>query len=158
MRLGGSSNKWSEVFASTGSINTSDARLKTDIAYIPDEVLAVWETVPFRQFKLKSAVADKGDAARLHSGLLAQDIRDRFAEAGLDASRYGLFCHDSWEAEEAEYDAEGNLEVEAKPAGDEYALRYEEALCMEAACQRRRAERLEARVAALEARLAAAGL
>lgn len=43
--------------------------------------------------------------------------------------------------------------VEHKDAGDSYGLRYTEALCIEAAYQRRRADRLEGRIAAIEARL-----
>ena len=40
-----------------------------------------------------------------------------------------------------------------RPAGDMWMIRYEEANAMEAICQRRRADRLEARIAALEAKL-----
>lgn len=42
---------------------------------------------------------------------------------------------------------------EVRPAGDAYGLRYNEILCIEAAYQRRRADRLEARIAALEEKL-----
>ena len=59
-----------------------------------------------------------------------------------------------------EKDEEGNIikhiYVQTQPhieAGDMYSLRYEEALAMEAAYQRRRASRAEARLAALEQRL-----
>lgn len=40
-------------------------------------------------------------------------------------------------------------------AGDRYGIRYSEALCMEAAYQRRRTERLEGRMASLETQLTA---
>jgi hypothetical protein len=70
--------------------------------------------------------------------------------AGLDAFRYGLLCYDEWDATPAERDEQGNITEPAKPAGNRYSLRYEEALCMEAAYQRRRADRLEARIEALE--------
>lgn len=40
-------------------------------------------------------------------------------------------------------------------AGNEYSIRYEEALCMEAAYQRRENARLKKRIADLEERLAA---
>lgn len=171
--LGSSSFKWSQLYASTGSINTSDERLKQEIADIPDEVLDAWEAVDFQQFRFKDAVAKKGDAARLHTGLIAQRIIEVFQSHGLDPFRYGLVCYDEWEAQEAqyttstyhhdaEYDSNGNLlrdaydETEqilrrdAQDAGSIYSVRYDEALCLEAACQRRRLARIEVKIAELE--------
>lgn len=155
VRLGSPMWRWSEVFATNGAINTSDERLKKSIASIPDEVLDAWGNVKFVQFQFKEAFQAKGSGARLHSGLVAQRIDEAFKAAGLDAGRYGLFCHDSWGAMPEAVDSDGRVRREAMPAADEYSLRYEEALCMEAAYQRRRADRAEARIAALEERLAA---
>ena len=120
---------------------------------MPDEVLDAWDSVQWRQFRLKDSIARKGGGARLHAGLVAQQIDEAFRGKGADASRYGLFCHDEWPAEPEERDAEGKLVKPASPAGDAYAVRYEEALSIEAAYQRRRAERAEARITALERRL-----
>ena len=72
----------------------------------------------------------------------------------MDASRYGLYCYDSWGETLPEYDEDGNLINEPHSAGDRYSLRYEEALCIEAAYQRRRASRAEERIAALEQKVA----
>ena len=153
--LGAPGALWKEVFASTGTINTSDARLKTEPEAIPDAVLDAWGDVGFCQFQMLESVAKKGaDTARLHSGMIAQRIDEAFKARGLDASRYGLFCWDSWEAVPERRNETGEVVVPATPAGEQYSLRYEEALCMEAAYQRRRADRAEARLAALEERLA----
>ena len=122
---------------------------------IPDEVLDAWGDVDFVQYQFKDAVAEKGGQARLHSGLVAQRIDAAFSSRGLDASRYGLFCYDEWDAEPEVRDESGQVVTPASPAGSQYSLRYEEALCMEAAYQRRRADRAEARIADLEERLAA---
>lgn len=150
-----SGQRWAAVYAVTGSIQTSDARLKTEPEPFPDEVLDAWGDVEFYQFQMLSSVAEKGaDKARLHSGLIAQRIEAAFEARGLDACRYGLFCHDTWEEQPEQRDENGIVIEEAREAGDEYSLRYEEALCMEAAYQRRRADRAEARLAALEERLA----
>jgi len=73
----------------------------------------------------------------------------------LDANKYGLLCYDEWKAEPAERDEDGNIVQPARPAGNRYSLRYEEALCMEAAYQRRRADRLDQRLEAIEQRLSA---
>ena len=138
-----------EIFAATGTINTSDVRLKTSIDTIPDAVLDAWGEVQWREFQFLDAVEKKGQSARLHTGLLAQVIDSTFKEHGLDACRYGLLCHDAWEEIR---DEDGNVTQEA---GDIWSIRYEEALAVEAAYQRRRAARAEARLADLERRVAA---
>ena len=176
--LGSASNRWSTVYASTGTINTSDERLKQDIEGIPDDVLDAWGKVGWCQYRFRDAVTDKGPDARLHTGVVAQRVIDAFADAGLEASAYGLLCHDTWEAQEevtetirvevtpekvddtgtvlapAEYRDEVTIITPARAAGDRYSIRYEEALAMEAAYQRRRADRMEARLSALEAAIA----
>ena len=155
VKLGSSAHRWSVVFAGTGSINTSDARLKSDISNIPDSVLDAWGKVRWCQFKMNDAIAEKGDKARIHSGAIAQEIASVFESEGLDPTRYALYCYDRWDAREEKQDTFGGIKETAWPAGDRYSLRYEEALCMEAAYQRRENARLRARLAALEDRLAA---
>lgn len=113
------------------SIQTSsDERLKTPLSKVPDEVLDAWEAVELGQFKFLSAIDCKGDASRLHLGLIAQKVKAVFDDRGLDACEYGILCYEEDE--------------------DLWMVRYTEALAMEAVCQRRRADRLEARIAALE--------
>ncbi len=137
--LGLSTRKWKQLFASTSTISTSDERVKDNIEYIPNDVLDAWGEVNWYQYQFKDAIKEKGENARLHTGTIAQHIDTIFKSHGLDASRYGLFCYDTSDTGYNE--------------GDSYSLRYEEALCMEAAYQRRRADRLEERIARLEALL-----
>lgn len=148
--LGIASTKWSEIYAVNGSINTSDERLKTGIAAIPDEVLDAWGDVGFVQFQMLDAAKKKGELARQHTGLIAQRVKTAFEAHGLDAFRYGLLCYDAWEATPQLVDQNGDVIEPESPAGDVYSLRYEEALCMEAAYQRRELERLKARIESLE--------
>lgn len=155
MNLGTGSYRWRQLFATTTTISTSDARKKSTITSVPDNVLDAWENVNFVQYQFNDALQEKGSAARFHNGLIAQNIDNVFKQNNLDASRYGLFCYDEWEAEPERKDEKGNIIQPSTPAGNQYSLRYEEALCMEAAYQRRRADRAEARIASLEARLAA---
>lgn len=123
---------------------SSDERLKTPVSAVPDDVLDAWEAVGWGQFQYLDAVERKGEeSARLHLGLIAQRVKTVFEERGLDACEYGILCHEEQEASE-----EGS-------AVDIWMVRYTEALAMEAVCQRRRAGRAEARLAALEERLAA---
>jgi hypothetical protein len=131
LALGGGSNRFSTVYAGTGTINTSDEREKTDIAPIPDAVLDAWAEVEWCQFRFK-------DGKRLHTGLVAQRVIAVFEKHGLDAADYGLICYDEWEAEPALIDPETGEEVSpAVEAGNRYGIRYEEALAMEAALTRR---------------------
>lgn len=95
--LGWSGNRWSVLFAATGSINTSDERAKQDIAPIPDEWLDAWGAVDWKRYKFIDAVKAKGDDARWHLGLVAQAVRDTFAGRGLNAQAIGLLCYDEWE-------------------------------------------------------------
>ena len=151
--LGTTNNRWKTIWQQNGSITGSDERIKTNIEAIPDDVLDAWGEVDWKQFQMRAAVKKKGESARLHTGMIAQRIDEAFKAHGVDVSRYGLFCHDEWDARPADYDENGEVTFPAIEAGDEYSLRYEEALCMEAAYQRRRADRAEARLTALERRL-----
>ena len=117
---------------------SSDERLKTPLSAVPEDVLDAWEAVKWGQFRYLDAVKLKGGDARLHLGLIAQRVKAVFEARGLDACQYGILCHEEREA------------ADETPAVDLWTVRYEEALALEAACQRRRADRLEARVAALE--------
>ena len=102
------------------------------------------------------SVQKKGRAnARIHVGAIAQRVLAAFSKAGMDASRYGFFCHDEWEQTQEVRGPEGEILMPYSPAGDCYSLRYEEALCIEAAYMRRENARLKKRVADLEERLAA---
>lgn len=169
--LGMSYVRWSEIFAGTGTINTSDERSKANVSNADEALMRAWGKVNFRVFQFKDAVEKKGSEARLHVGVIAQQVIEAFASEGLDATRYGLLCYDKWEDEYEDVevedeppmlDADGNEVTPAKThtekrlvtaAGDRYGIRYSEALCLEAAYQRRRAERIEARLAALETKL-----
>ena len=119
--LGGASNRWDTVYAATGTINTSDEREKQDIAGITDAEKRVALAIKgmLFSFRFSSAVAEKGDNARIHFGVIAQHVKAAFEAEGLDPNRYALFCHDTWEEEHEENGV-------IIPAGDRYGIRYEE--------------------------------
>ena len=97
MSLGTSGFRWTTVYATTGTINTSDANQKEQIADLTAAELAVAKRIKglFKTFKFKEAVAAKGANARKHVGVMAQDVQAAFAAEGLDANEYGLFCSDT---------------------------------------------------------------
>ena len=118
-------------------------------------MLDLWGKVEWIQYRLNDSYAEKGERARIHTGIIAQRLQKVFSGTEADLDRYGLFCYSSWEAKEPEYDENGELADPGCSAGDEYSIRYEEALCIEAAYMRRENARLKKRVADLEERLAA---
>ena len=150
--LGSAPFRWSVVYAGTGSINTSDENSKDSIEDVAEKALDAWAKVNYKQYKFKEALEGKGEQARTHIGVIAQEIKAAFESVGLDPFEYGILCYDSWEDEfviEGEVsDEEGNIltpgkEVLIKSAGGIYGVRYEEALCLECALMRRRMEALE---------------
>lgn len=129
--LGGVSNRWSQLYAGTATINTSDAREKQQIRTLNEQEKAVAIRLKglVRAFKFNDAVAEKGSSARIHFGVIAQDVEAAFTAEGLNAENYALLCYDEWVAEDAVIDQEtGDVISEAKPAGNRYGVRYEELL------------------------------
>jgi hypothetical protein len=114
---GRASERWSVVYAATGTINTSDEREKQDIADLSEteKRVAVALKGALKKFRFKDAVAIKGDDARIHVGIIEQDVIAAFDAEGLDANRYALLCHDQWEDENG-------------VQRDRYGVRYEELL------------------------------
>ena len=122
--LGESSFRWSEVFAGTGTINTSDATEKQDIETLSDAEQAVAVALKglIRKYRWKEAVERKGDDARIHIGVMAQDVETAFQNEGLNAEMYGVFCKNVWYTKETEIDGEMQT-VECK-ADDEGAVEH----------------------------------
>lgn len=97
--LGGSSQRWTTVYATTGTISTSDEREKQDIRPLDERELAVAHKLKslITTYRWRHAVAEKGDDARIHVGVIAQRVQEAFEAEGLDAARYGLWCADEVE-------------------------------------------------------------
>jgi hypothetical protein len=96
--LGNGTFRWSEVFASNGTINTSDANSKEQIEDLSAAELRVGQALKqlIKKFKYKDSVARKGASARIHVGVIAQEVQAAFADEGLNAHNYGVFCEDTW--------------------------------------------------------------
>lgn len=118
--LGSASLRWATVYAGTGTINTSDEREKQDITDLSaaEKQVAIAIKGLIKSFKFKDAVAAKGNSARIHVGVIAQQVADAFKTAGLNPNNYALFCYDEWED-----DAISNTK-----AGNRYGIRYDELL------------------------------
>lgn len=136
-QLGTPSVRWSQLFAGTATVSTSDADYKQDAGAIPEAVLRAWGRVKYQQYRFKDAVQSKGDGARWHIGVIAQQVKAAFEAEGFDPFAYGLLCWDEWPDHfEPVLDENQQPTGEQRlvtPAGSRYGVRYEEALALEAA-------------------------
>jgi hypothetical protein len=100
--LGAAGARWDDIYATNGTIQTSDRNDKQDIAELSDAEarVAVAAKGLLRKFRWKSAVEEKGSDARIHFGIIAQDLQAAFEAEGLDAGRYAMFIHSTWTDEE----------------------------------------------------------
>jgi hypothetical protein len=100
--LGDASARFDDIFATNTSISTSDKNEKQDIEELSEaeKKVAVACKSLLRKYKWKKAVTEKSDKARIHFGIIAQDLEDAFKAEGLDASKYAMFCSDTWTDED----------------------------------------------------------
>ena len=126
----------------------------------------------FKTYKFNKAVTNKGDAARTHTGVIAQEVQAAMSDAGLDASNYAFWCSDTWwetSTEVAAVEADEEAGIEAKDAytridtyqtADEapegatqrtrLGIRYPELLAFVGAATEQRLGDIETRLTALE--------
>ena len=146
LSLGTGGNRWSQVFAANGTINTSDERAKTEIRDLSETELRVAQKCKalLRSFKWKDSVEEKGASARIHFGVIAQDVKAAFESEGLDANAYGLFCYDEWQdifedvlqpvnvqndkGETVIVMEKTGQKIQTQVAGNRYGVRYEQLL------------------------------
>jgi len=120
--LGNGARRWDDVYATNGTIQTSDRNEKQDIAELSDAEarVAVVAKGLMRKFRWKSAVAEKGDDARTHFGIIAQDLQDAFTAESLDAGDYAMFISSTWWEKEISVDAVEADEANGIEAKDAY--------------------------------------
>jgi len=130
--VGSATFRWDDVYATNGTIQTSDFNEKQDIASLTATEMLVGKriSVLFKTFRWKDSVAENGDNARTHTGVIAQDVQAAFTAEGLDAGDYALFISSTWwehdvdvpavEAVAEVLDEDGNVTTEAVEAKDAY--------------------------------------
>ena len=163
--LGYGSSRFSEIFCANSTINTSDETEKQDIATLTSAEMTAAKSISalFKTYKWKDAVAAKGDAARIHKGVIAQDVQAAMSAAGLDAAKYSFWCSDTWwEAEETITNEDGEKHTgivpyqtaEDAPKGatkrTRLGVRYPELLAFIGAATEQRLADIETRLTALE--------
>jgi len=172
--LGMSSDRFEDIFATNTTIQSSDQNEKQQIASLTTAEITAAKALSklFKTFKWNSAVTAKGDAARTHTGHIAQEVQTAMSDAGLDASKYAFWCSDTWwetSTEVAAVEADEEAGIEAKDAYtriDTYqtaddapdgatqrtrlGVRYPELLAFIGAATEQRLADIETRLTALE--------
>ena len=100
--IGSESVRFVDIHATNGTIQTSDQNEKQDTASLTSKELNVAKKLSalFKTFRWKDKVAEKGDKARTHTGIIAQEVQSAFNAEGLDASKYGLFISGTYKDED----------------------------------------------------------
>ena len=128
--IGSSVSRATSIFATNGTIQTSDARMKTDVRKMSDAELSAAKDIAreFGFFQWIERVKTEGDAARWHAGITVQRVISIMSSYGLDPMAYGFVCYDSWEEQEVvSVDPDNQSKTITKiEAGDRYSLRYSE--------------------------------
>ena len=137
--LGYASGRFDDIHATNGTIQTSDENEKQDIASLTSAEITAAKAISklFKTFKWKDKVVAKGDAARTHTGVVAQQVQKAMSDAGLDATKYAFWCSNTWTNDD----------------GDEQTrmgVRYPELLAFVGAATEQRLADIETRLAALE--------
>lgn len=147
---GTSTFAWSGGYTQTAFQITSDRDAKMDEEAINDAALDAWGEVQYITYRLKEQVAKKGEAARKHVGVIAQDIKAAFEKHGVDPFELGILC---WEETEAQDELWGEHEDGTKflvhaaiPEKSGFSVRYEELLCLEAAYMRREVAKVKSAI------------
>lgn len=174
--LGSPGNRWTTAYLTSNPIVTSDGDYKTKPVQFDEKFFTAWADVQYIMYRWLDRVEAKGNEARIHFGVIAQQIRDTFIAHGLMSEsstdcKYAVLCYDAFPemigsvySHDEEYevtDADGNVTIETKAvfkdvvvreAGNEWGVRPDGIFFAEAAYQRHLYNKLESRLAALEAK------
>ena len=129
--LGTSSWLWGDIYATNGTINTSDRNRKTDISYDMSRYEAIFDALKPANFKMID-----GTSGRTHTGFISQDIEDALAPCGLTSIDFATFI------KSPKVDEDGKV-IEGEYV---YGLRYDELIALMVA----QIQSLKKRVADLE--------
>lgn len=113
--LGTSGWLWGDIYATNGTINTSDRNRKTDISYDMSRYEAIFDALKPANFKMID-----GTSGRTHTGFISQDIEDALAPCGLTSIDFATFI------KSPKVDEDGKV-IEGEYV---YGLRYDELIAL----------------------------
>ena len=133
--LGGTTHKWRNIWATNGTIETSDRNQKRNIIPLNDKYIQLFDLL-----KPVSYQMIEGD--RVHTGFIAQDVEDAMNQVGLTSKEFGGFCKDV----KTITDENGNSVIALNDDGSQqeiYSLRYNEFISINTAKIKQLEQRLE---------------
>lgn len=142
--LGTSNYKWANIYATTSSIGSSDAREKNSIDYD----MSRYEEF-FADLKPVSYKFNEGTSGRFHVGFISQDIEENMNDKGLDSKDFAGFIKSPVYAAELE---NGEADTNSDIVDYRYGLRYGEFVALNTHMIQKlmaRVEELENKVEAL---------
>lgn len=89
VNLGSGSRKWNQLYAASGTISTSDRRVKTDIENMSDTQEQLFNKLQPVTFKFTN-----GSNGRTHYGFISQDVEDSLDELSMTGQDFAGFCKD----------------------------------------------------------------
>ena len=130
--LGNPSMLWTQVYAASSAISTSDRNLKQDIKTLTPKHLEF-----FLKLQPVSFAFIDGSSGRTHIGFISQDVESAMAECGLTNLDFAGFCKDIKTTRKSVTDEDGNqTEIEEQELDEDgnpayiYSLRYEEFIAL----------------------------
>ena len=141
--VGEATTVFSTAYLGSSPVVSSDERLKQQFTSLDvrEKAAALEIKSSICKYKFNHAVDLKGDGARWHVGVKAQEVVSILESHALNPFDYGFVCFDEWDEQEEiieswddEFDESGELVREAgshvtqeyRPAGSRYAIRYDE--------------------------------
>ncbi|WP_096911111.1 MULTISPECIES: phage tail-collar fiber domain-containing protein [Acinetobacter] len=142
--VGSVATRFKNIYAATGTIQTSDERMKQQFRSQSDSEKAAAKEIlqNIYLYKFNDSVSEKGNKdARWHTGVKAQQVVSILESHGLNAFDYGLVCFDEWDQQErivetipAQFNQDGTIltpeheivvQLE-REAGNRYSIRPDE--------------------------------
>ena len=149
--IGLGANKWNAVYATNGTIQTSDRNQKENILDIDPRYEELFSRLRPVTYELKGS-----DHDRVHIGYIAQEVKDAMDELGIKPTEFAGYCEDiktEYNEETGEWDEV--LDENGNPIVL-YSLRYTEFIALNTRMiqkQQNKINDLESRLAKLEALL-----
>lgn len=151
--LGNATYKWASVYATNGTIQTSDKNKKKDIEPLSDKYIQFFSRLLPKSFKFND-----GTSGRTHIGFISQDVEEALYDSGLTDLEFGGFCKDvrkkkiQIKEEELNEDGEVIHEAEYMHIDDldengniqyDYSLRYDEFIAINVAVTQKMKNEIE---------------
>ena len=142
LTCGDPSHRWSQIYAVSGAISTSDARYKTIDGAINDAEAETAKVIlqNIIKYRWNDATKAKGRDARQHFGVTAQSVVAAFKANGLDAGRYGIWCEDKIVEH---YEDENGQQSTIETGETRQGIRYDELLIFLLAAMTRNSDAMD---------------